>query len=62
MQARTNPDRLFDMSFFREYIRVKLSKLLDDVPGKKMLMLDTSIQVALSFIDKKLFFDHGVVK
>lgn len=55
-------ERLFDMGFFREYIRVKLTKLLDDIPGKKMLMLDTTIQNALAFIDKKLFYDHGVVK
>lgn len=55
-------ERLFDATLFKEYIRVKLTALLDSIPGKKMLMLDRPILNALSFVDPKLLYDHGVVK
>ena len=55
-------DRLFDSTLFKEYIRIKLVALLDSIPGKKMLMLDRPILNALSFVDPKLLYDHGVVK
>lgn len=55
-------DRLFDSSLFREYIRIKLTALLDSIPGKKMLMMDRTIMSALTFVDPKLIYDHGVVK
>lgn len=55
-------DRLFDATLFKEYIRIKLAALLDNIPGKKMLMLDRHIMNTLSFVDPKLLYDHGVVK